>query len=330
MTKSKKTSDAEFNDPQTWPHAPVFFCAAPSMKQESKGSLESLPLGEVVPFETDLFHGKILFRIRDLPAADDKDRHDEYFSTRKRRYQVVVQGKFQRDDINFGKLFIGARYDKPFDGIPMRKSRIMKSIQSFIKRLTPGMLFDIAADKPRVMAPMGTCQHLNICREGNEPDILGSSRGIEEDTRLLFEQDGAKDEKPFASSNERRKRLADPSCSSKFKVDPSLVYTFEIYDHTINFANYKQHFGGFMKADLSNKLNGQPLTLTALMVPHDDEDADDRYKNEAVLYDFQVWHEKLLGCEPAKQVEEELDDPSTSTSLKESEVTSEDSVDETQ
>ncbi|KAL3918466.1 MAG: hypothetical protein SGARI_007462 [Bacillariaceae sp.] len=182
----------------------------------------------------------------------------------------------------------------------MRRSRLMKSIQTFIQRLNPGMLFDIAADKPRIMAPMGTCQCLRVDKVGKEPDILQSKRGIEENTTLMFQksQSSHNNEKPFASPKDRRKRLADPKCSSHFTVDPSLMYTFEIYDHTIDFHHYQQHFGGFVKVDLANKLNGQPLTLTALMVPRGKDEkikvGGNPYEGEEVVYDFQVWHQRLI------------------------------------
>ena len=295
-TDSESIEDTpELNDSTTW-NSSIFFCPAPSMDQEkTENASGSLPLNEVVSFETDLFHGKIFFRVRDLPPKDEEKKrlHQEYFDGRKRLYQVVVQGQFQRDDISFRDLFIGARYDKPFDGIPGRKSGIVKKVQEFVKRLTPGMLFDIAADKPRVMAPLGSCQRLSVDKKGQEPSITESVRGIKENTKLMLRNDT--DEEPFESSAERRKRIADPDYSTKFKVDPLLVYTFEIYDHTIDFANYKQHFGGFVKVDLTNKLNGQPLALTALMVPHQNgNDSEDPYKGEEVIYDFQVWHERLV------------------------------------
>jgi hypothetical protein len=315
MTTSSSKHNAKFDDPSTWPHAPVYFCPGPSMTHvgDDDSRKDSLPLGVAVPFETNLFHGKVLFRIRDIPAAH-QDEHKKYFSERKRLYQVVIQGQFQRDKISFADLFIGARYDRPFTGIPLRKSIIMKSIQSFIKRLTPGMLFDIAADKPRVMAPMGTCQRMCVRRKGEEPDIMNCTRGIEEDTQLMFEQEGGNDEKNFSSPNDRRKRLADPSCSSKFTVDPSLVYTFEIYDHTIDFSKYKQHFGGFVKVKLSNKLSGQPLTLTSLLVPQKHEEGDgDRYKNEEVVYDFQVWHKELLDKSLISYTRASSTDPETTS-----------------
>ncbi|KAL3894174.1 MAG: hypothetical protein SGARI_007821, partial [Bacillariaceae sp.] len=220
------TEMAQLDDPTTW-HSPIFFCGAPSIDREiAENTSHSLPLNEVVPFETDLFRGKILFRVKDVPPKDEEQRrlHQDYFENRKRFYQVVVQGQFLRDDITFRDLYIGARYDKPFDGIPGRKSGIVKKIQAFVQRMTPGMLFDIAADKPRVMAPMGTCQHLSVDKPGDEPSVAENKRGIEENTKLMFQGDDI-DAEPFASSAERRKRLADPNCSCKFKVDPSLVYT---------------------------------------------------------------------------------------------------------
>jgi hypothetical protein len=51
-----------------------------------------------------------------------------------------------------------------------------------------------------------------------------------------------------------------------------------------------------MKVDLTSRLNGRPLTLTFLMVPDKDEKdkVEDLYEGQEGLYDFQVWHERLV------------------------------------
>jgi hypothetical protein len=197
-----------------------------------------------------------------------------------------------KDSSNVAALLFETSSLEP--GIPRRNSKILHKLQNFVQRLTPGMLLDIAADRPRVVTPLGTCLHLSVNKKGDEPDILAGMKGIEGNTQLMFRK--AMGGEHFDSPNDRRKRLADPDCSSKFQIDPSLVYTLEIYDHTIHFANYQQCFGGFMKVDLTSRLNGRPLTLTFLMVPDKDEKdkVEDLYEGQEGLYDFQVWHERLV------------------------------------
>jgi hypothetical protein len=242
----------------------------------------SLPLNTVIPFETQHFKGKIFFRIR------KRQEDDEYFlkDGRQRLYQVVVQGQFTTP-VKFSDVYIGAKYDRPFEGIPLRDSFLLQKIQHFIQRINPGMIFDISANRPKIMTPIGSCQKFSINEPGREPDLLSDDclrNGITENTTMIGS---------FTSIQERRTQLSDPDQAKNYQFDPSLVYTFEIYDHTINFATYKQHFSKFVKIDLSNKLNGQPLSITGVVINKGGGE-------DHILYDFHVWHEQLMKAVKAK------------------------------
>lgn len=278
-----------------------------------------LPLGEPIEFETDHFRGKFLLRIRDLPSNPKDVHHEAYFEGKKRFFQMVVQGQFKTtttttssssSPLTFSDLLYGARYDRPFRGIPGRGSTLMKLIRGFVERANPGMVFDIASDRPRIMTSLGACQVLRVDRKGEEPDICHPS-GTVEDTTLLTsttttiqtlsvpvdgkdfssednnDDDNKKKDQPvvFTSAKDRRKKLAHPKYSSRFVLDPDLVYTFENYDDTVDLASYRQHFGRGMasiKVDLSDKLNGQPMSTTAMIKGTD-----------KIIFDFHIWHERL-------------------------------------
>jgi hypothetical protein len=285
-SSTPRKEEEVFDDPKTWTNYPVYFCRSPTMMKEMNSNAttsSSLPLNTVIPFETQHFKGKMFFRIL------KQQENDEYFlkDGRQRLYQVVVQGQFTSSDIKFSDVYIGAKYDKPFEGIPLRDSFLLQKIQHFIQRINPGMIFDISADRPRIMTPIGSCQKFSINEPGQEPDLLSDDclrNGITENTTIIGS---------FTSIQERRAQLSDPSQAKNYQFDPSLVYTFEIYDHMINFATYKQHFSKLVKIDLSNKLNGQPLSITAMVINKGGEE-------DHILYDFHVWHERLMKAVKAK------------------------------
>jgi hypothetical protein len=213
--------------------------------------------------------------------------------------------------LTFADLLLGATYDRPFIGIPGRKSQLLRMIQGFIEKVNPGMVFDIGADKPKILTALGACQVLRVDRQGYEPDMC-HPHGIVEDTTLMTSTIGSvggcntgndknknhqnkkttttttKKDPPsvvFTSAKDRRKKLAQPRYSSQFVVDPDLVYTFENYDDTIDLASYHQHFGkgiASIHVDLADKMNGQPMSTTAMI-----KDTD------KILFDFHIWHERL-------------------------------------
>jgi hypothetical protein len=77
-----------------WPHFPVYL--RPGDDIEILGSANSndnkgLPLGVPIEFESPLFVGKILIRLKAIPPVpEDKSNFDSYFKGRKRYYQCIV------------------------------------------------------------------------------------------------------------------------------------------------------------------------------------------------------------------------------------------------
>jgi len=58
--------------------------------------MKAYPVGIPFEFETDLFVGKALLRVKGLANSDDPE-GDKYFSGRCRTYQHVIQGRFKEE-----------------------------------------------------------------------------------------------------------------------------------------------------------------------------------------------------------------------------------------
>ena len=225
--------------PSEWPHQ-VYLRADDEVKLQSHAAREALPFGTSIHFETDLFKGKFFLRLR---SSDT-----QYFSGKKRLYQLVIQGQFKTNDLAFSDVVLGDVYDKPLKGVP--KGRIGKVIKRFVEAISPGIIFDIFHDKqPKVLAPIGNCQTLSVDLPGDEPSDFND---ISENTTLLC---------PLLGSSERRKRiLSKPKSAMDYKINKDHVYTFEVYDNTMDFGTFHQHLMGGLKVDLIPSLDGQSVS----------------------------------------------------------------------
>ena len=277
---------------------------------------KTLPLGVPIEFESPIFVGRILIRLKTIPSVpQDKDNHRNYFKGKKRYYQCIVQGKFKQENIKFSDVYFGDVYDKPFVNMPNRY--IMRGLKKFMERLNPGMIYDIvpsrsgnsnaANHKPKVLNPIGSVQELSIDYPGNEPDITTvyekeEKDGMIENTSLLFRENDTKkvDEKQatsFTSRSDRRKQLSKSNIAKDYTFDTDKIYTFHYYDHTADISNYEQDIGGILKVDLTRSLNGQPLSLSALWLKHDGdgkENKEGREQQHQYMYRFEIWHDKIL------------------------------------
>jgi hypothetical protein len=257
-----------------WPNRPVYLCAHPQIITANYEPGEALPLGTPIDFESELFKGRIFLRLRSIePLQNDKEKtkHNDYFEGKKRLCQVVIQGQF-KEELQFSDLVMGDFYTRPLRGIP--KGPIIKLYQRFMDLILSGVVTDIASDTPKILAPLGGCQILRVDMKGNEPDITGAN-GIQEDTSLLLG-------KTFSTPQKRRRYLSNPRNSSKYTVNQAHVYTFEIYDHTMNFGTYYHHIFGNYNIDMAETLNGQPLSFSLFT------------RDQRILWKFPVWHERLI------------------------------------
>lgn len=262
---------ADIPAPSEWPNRPVYLRA--EAETTLQGENDVFSVGKVLDFETDLFRGKVMIRLEPIvPNAEDcnVDAYAAYFEGRKRFYELVVQGQF-KEELGWDEVYFGDVYSKPLNGVP--NGMLMKLAQKFMQTLSPGMIFDVASDKPRVLTLAGSAQTIRIDTLGEEPEIDGPVGIVEHTNEDLG--------KKFKTSNERRKYMSKPKNARKYKLDPKKVYTFELYDHSMNFGTYHQHMMGG-KNDMVKIVNGQPLAFACLT-------KDDRY-----VFRFAVWHERLL------------------------------------
>lgn len=233
---------------------------------------QALPLGVPVEFETDMFIGRILCRIRDSkPREEDSERHAAYFEGKKRFYHAVVQGQFKDENLTFSDLVFGEVYSKPLKGVP--RGVMGKLYKKVNEAMCPGAVFDLDSDTPTVLAPAGGCQKMSIDLPGQEPDIAELD-SVVENTALLGEV--------FESEAKRRKYLSKPSNAAKYKINTEQVYTFEVYDHTMNYGTFHQHMGAGFKIDMVPSLNGQAMSFAMFT------------RCLRRIYRFPLWHERLV------------------------------------
>mmetsp|Transcript_1550 Transcript_1550/g.2376 ORF Transcript_1550/g.2376 Transcript_1550/m.2376 type:complete len:281 (+) Transcript_1550:196-1038(+) len=264
-----------------WKYNPIYVCAHPEVRTKDYPPGESLPLGKSIDFETDLFVGKCLLRFIGIPGDNPKD-DEAYFEGKKRKWQMLVQGRF-KEEISMGELLVGDFYEKPMLNIP--KGSVMKVYQRFMEFLTPGIIMDMISDKPKILSNFGTMQTLRVDLPGNEPDITILD-SVQEDSSLLIT------DKKDLTMAKRRKYLGKLKNSCKYTTNPNHVYTFELFDHTINFGTYHQSMGTF-QIDLVKSMNDQALALCLFT------------RDQRVLYKFVIWNERTFEAKKEKEQEEQ-------------------------
>ena len=226
-----------------WQH-PVYLTADDGVQTSHDG--KGLPFGESISFETDHFKGKFFLRLRN---GGNIVVSSPYFDGKRRLYQLVIQGQFKVDDIALSDVVLGQVYDRSLKGVPSGRSMMGKMIKRFVEGISPGVIFDIFHDKqPMVLAPIGSCQTMRVDLPGDEPSDFDE---IKENTALLGY---------LGSSDRRRKILSKPTSAAEFKINKDHVYTFEMFDHTMDFGTFHQHLMGGMKVDLIPILDGQSVS----------------------------------------------------------------------
>jgi hypothetical protein len=300
MTEAKETNDIiglepflfpieqeihNLPDSNTWRHRPIYLATGRNTQHsyQTSSTSSSLPLGEPIPFETDLFKGKLLLRVQNIHNNVSKD-HTEYFQGKKRLKHIVIQGQFKQP-LKISDVWFGDVYEKP-QRIPKFVARI---ILPFFQKLSPGIIMDLWSEKNhKVLALMASeCKSLSVHHPGEEPDM--TLHTLPEDTRLLFEgrtTNNQKHVKKVPSPHDctkRRKLLRNKKDASKMNYDPNLVYTFDFYDDIIDFVDLTVNMGKVMgKVSIQETLNGNPFSITA-------QTTDDRE-----IFRFNIFHETLV------------------------------------
>lgn len=171
-------------------------------------------------------------------------------------------------DVFYGEVF--SRPLKPAP--PPSTSRIIKA---GLNRVVPGLIMELSSEKPKVMTPYAGCANsLSVTLPGEEPTI--TEFDIPENTGILLGESHA------SNANKRKKLLSNPKIASKYKYDTKHIYTFQNFDNMLDVGAYYLKLPVLGKFDLTNILNGQPVSISAMT-------QDDRF-----LFNFRVWNERLF------------------------------------
>eukprot|EP00915_Cephaloidophora_sp_WS-2016_P008289 GHVH01011437.1.p1 GENE.GHVH01011437.1~~GHVH01011437.1.p1 ORF type:complete len:553 (+),score=77.33 GHVH01011437.1:284-1942(+) len=252
---------------------------------------EPMLSGSVYEFETDLFKGKILIRIRNVGTCG------EYFEGRRRVHQCVVQGRFKRV-MGLDEVWGGQVFQKPWRKLP--PNWVVRAALSAVKILSPSMIERLLDEhSPFVVYPyISLPQKMNISRPGEEPDIA-STVGIPEDCALL----GGDFKANATNASFRRRYFTNLSRLKGFKFLPDLVYSFEDYQDLFDFKDFMYKIR-VTNIDIADKLVNEPIEMCALQFKPSSLDrstveeefyaAARQHDNLPYLWRVQLWNENAL------------------------------------
>jgi len=261
------------------------------------------PVGEalVVDFETPLFEGELLLRLRHVdggataikdPRLFDYDDNQGYFTGLNRRYQVVVRGKFKYE-VPFTELVSGFEMDRPYGKLPAKW--IMKGAVKVLSFFAPQLEVQMDGPRPKTMAPLGSTPQVLIVQDvgPNDAPLPPLDATVEEPTEA--KSSILNTAYPGTSSLQRargRKKTFDKLYATNSKHPVTKVssgshetyYTFEFLQHLVNFEEFSIELGNLIGSiPLDPILAGHPLPITAMM-------KDGKHK----VWSFDIWHENLV------------------------------------
>jgi len=293
-----------------WDQQPHYACCESCVILPINNGNEAPGESLVVDFESELFEGTFMLRLRHAEGTTPEPYDDSrgYFKGMNRRYQACVRGRF-KEVLPFTELMTGFKLDRKFGKLPSKW--LLKSAMKVISFFAPQLHIKLeGVTKPYSMTPLGvTPQCINIddnedSSSNDDSDQINQSehRAIDySDTRMNC-LDGVRIEstKPRRSilgiSHERGAKTTSLQRAkirrkafeklyiqkSKYpKTDPSKTYTFEFLQHMLNFQEFSIELGNMLGSiKLGEVLDGQPLQV---MASHGDR----------CLWSFDVWNECL-------------------------------------
>ncbi|CAM9945118.1 unnamed protein product, partial [Ascophyllum nodosum] len=276
-------SDVESLPPeQEWPHHPIFVRLSPSVhgqvRLDGHGPQSSIPVNTddmAVPFETPLFKGRLLMRVKGLTSGVPDQGHgaQAYFRGKKRLVQCAVQGCFKKE-MPFDRAYTGQAFQRPFTKVPAKW--LVRSAFAVIRRLSPALREDITGDLPYMVSPLAaTSQSIRAEEPGDECAIVGD---LDEETALL----GGSFIERRVPASARKKFFSNPRNLKAYSFKPGVVYTFDFYQHLYDAVTFEVDLG-FRKIKLADYLNQQPAQIMAL-----------DFETKEMLWNIEIWHAALL------------------------------------
>jgi len=208
---------------------------------------QQCPIGTPFEFETDLFKGLAMIRVRDLESSCDPSSDKKYFQGRKRKNQILVQGKFKQE-IKITDAISGTEFKEPFATQP--PMFLQKIFHKLFRRISPSLDIQLCGDMPKVMVNLGeAAQCISVDEEGEQPDI----------------QSVTLREKGFADSLSKRKKFFTNlhKTNDDMAYNTHQVYTIELYYDMFDYTDYNLILAPFLKFDMVKALGKQPFQVMA-------------------------------------------------------------------
>lgn len=171
---------------EIWPHRPVIVTENTAVdggkiqweegdkgkEGDKEGDKEkekvAAPIGVPFNFESSLFVGKMLIRLKDV-KDDNEEGTESYFADRHRKFQVIVQGKFKRN-LPVNDVVTGHEFTHSLKRLPPKF--ILEAAEKLICLLAPSTKIELGMTCPRALSILGaTSQSVSIDLEGEEPNI---------------------------------------------------------------------------------------------------------------------------------------------------------------
>jgi hypothetical protein len=252
------------------------YCAILPINNGQEAEGESL----VADFETALFHGSLMIRLRHSEGTtlDPSDDTKGFFAGKPFRYQAIIRGRYQTD-LPYTELVTGTHLERPCGKLPPKW--VMWTALKVVSFFAPQLKTKLDISKPYTLSPLGSAPR-TVSVEDEATGLLAVER-VEPTTP---ERSLTGKAYKITSNLERaqaRKRHFDQMYIAKRqepRSDPSKTYTMEFLQHLFDYQKFSIDLGSF-HANTKDILDGQPLQL---MAKHGDKH----------LWSFEIWNEALL------------------------------------
>lgn len=254
----------------------------------------------VFSIDNHLFKGKVFLVVAGLP-----DSPVDFFASKNRLFEVVVQGQF-KEATPYSSVYNGQVFKKPFRNLPPKW--MIRILVSLLSKIQPGLQVSLYDSTPYMVSSLiAGSKNVVVSLPGSEPDICVTDKGgterVREDMTLLASSCSGDDrdhgrsdsckrdsDKIFLSrsASKRAHYFSSLKNLDKFTYNPDHVYTFDFYQHVLNIGQLKLDLG-FASLDVSSMIGFSPVQVMA--VQWDPRQEPDMNHLE-YFYNIEMWNRK--------------------------------------
>jgi len=253
-------------------------------------STNEVPLGVPFFFESELFRGTAMLRLRDVPGSQDVDGDRAYFKGRKRKFRFVVTGEFKKPT-RFSDIWTGQAWDRALLQLPPHW--LVELGVSVFRRIARGLRADFSSEKPMALSLLASTMqtvHAHSAEESRQllasdeaqrqlPWFVCPTADVPEHLPQLTERLG----RTQVSPRKRKTTLMNPEgMSSDLYFQPGTVYSFDAYQGVFDAHKYVLDVGAGIVVDISKHLDEQCIEVMAT-------NGNDEY-----AWCFEIWHKNVL------------------------------------